>query len=389
MAEKRRIITVVGARPQFIKAAAVSRAVAKHNGEAATEVRVEELIVHTGQHYDANMSAVFFEELRIPEPRYNLGVGSGPQGRQTGAMLEGIERILVDEQPDCVLIYGDTNSTLAGALAAVKLHIPVAHVEAGLRSFNRRMPEEINRIVADCVSTLLFCPTRTAVENLHREGVTKGVYNVGDVMYDSVLFYAGMAAEKSTILSRLSLTAKSYCLATIHRAENTDDLGRLAEIFAGLSAIEGTVIAPLHPRTRKIMAAAAIEVGESVRIIEPVSYLDMLLLERNARMILTDSGGMQKEAFFLNVPCVTFRSETEWVELLDIGANFLAGCERNGVSEGVAWAADWAPQEAAASLYGNGSAARLVVEILARNVETDVPTGPSEGRPSTPAPRCS
>lgn len=366
MAEKCRVVTVVGARPQFIKAAAVSRAVARHNAEAAEKRPVEEIIVHTGQHYDANMSAVFFEELRIPEPRYNLGVGSGPHGRQTGAMLEGIERILIDERPDWVLIYGDTNSTLAGALAAVKLHVPVAHVEAGLRSFNRQMPEEINRIVADCVSTLLFCPTRTAVENLHREGVTKGVYNVGDVMYDSVLFYAGMAAEKSTILSRLSLTAKSYCLATIHRAENTDDLGRLAEIFAGLSAIEGMVLAPLHPRTRKIMATAAIEVGESVRIIEPVSYLDMLILEQSATVILTDSGGMQKEACFLDVPCVTLREETEWVELVDVGANFLAGCDRRRIADGIAWATGRVPRSAGESLYGDGNAAAAIVEALTR-----------------------
>lgn len=366
MAEKCRVVTVVGARPQFIKAAAVSRAVARHDAEAAEKRPVDEIIVHTGQHYDANMSAVFFEELKIPEPRYNLGVGSGPQGRQTGAMLEGIERILVDEHPDCVLIYGDTNSTLAGALAAVKLHIPVAHVEAGLRSFNRRMPEEINRIVADCVSTLLFCPTRTAVENLAREGITRGVHNVGDVMYDSVLFYAALAAKGSTILSRLSVPPKSYALATIHRAENTDERSRLLELMGGLSSIGWPIIIPLHPRTRKVLDSANVKAGENMRIIDSVSYLDMLSLMQNARVILTDSGGMQKESFFLGVPCITLREETEWVELVDLGANFLAGCDRRRIAEGVAWAASWVAPRPDVPLYGDGKAAAAIVNVLAR-----------------------
>jgi len=359
-----KVVTVVGARPQFIKAAAVSRAVARHNAEAAGKRHIEEIIVHTGQHYDANMSAVFFKELRIPEPRYNLGVGSGSHGRQTSAMLEGIERVLLDEKPDCVLIYGDTNSTLAGALAAVKLHITVAHVEAGLRSFNRRMPEEINRIVADCVSNLLFCPTRTAVENLTREGITKGVYNVGDVMYDSVLFNAALAAERSTILATLSLKPKSYCLATVHRAETTDDPARLREVMAGLARIDGPVIVPLHPRTRKVLESADVEVAPNVRVTEPISYLDILTLMSGARIVLTDSGGMQKESYFLGVPCVTLREETEWVELLDIGANFLAGSDRHRIAAGVAWAAAWTPPRAEEPLYGDGHAAGKIVARL-------------------------
>jgi UDP-GlcNAc3NAcA epimerase len=359
-----RFVTVVGARPQFVKAAAVSRAITGYNAAESSRRRIDEIIVHTGQHYDANMSAVFFDELEIPEPRYNLGVGSGPQGRQTGAMLEKIEQVLLDEKPDGVLIYGDTNSTLAGALAAVKLHIPVAHVEAGLRSFNRRMPEEINRIVSDRASSILFCPTRTAVENLAREGITRGVHEVGDVMYDSVLFHAEMAARRSRILFTLSLAPKTYCLATVHRAENTDDRGRLREILAGLGGIKELVIVPLHPRTRRILESEAFELAGNIRVIDPVSYFDMLILEQNARIILTDSGGMQKEACFLAVPCITLRDETEWMESVNAGSNFLAGCERGRVAEGVAWAAAWTPPSGGKSFYGDGSASRAIVTIL-------------------------
>ena len=359
-----KLVTVIGARPQFIKAASVSRAIARFNADSPAADRMDEAIVHTGQHYDHNMSKVFFDELEIPEPRFNLGVGSGLHGRQTGAMLDGIEQVLLTEKPDWVLIYGDTNSTLAGAIAAVKLHIPVAHVEAGLRSFNRRMPEEINRVVADCVSSLLFCPTRVAVANLAREGITRGVHNVGDVMYDSVLFNAALAAKRSNVLSALSLTPKSYFLATIHRAENTDEPNRLSEILAALASAGAPVILPVHPRTRKVMRSQGLAAAENVRITEPASYLDTLVLEKNARAVLTDSGGMQKEAYFFDVPCVTLREETEWIELVEAGVNRLAGSDRQRIMEGIAWSSRWRPPPRSEALYGDGNAGRAIVNLL-------------------------
>jgi UDP-GlcNAc3NAcA epimerase len=359
------LITIVGTRPQFIKAAAVSRAIARHNQKATAGTQLRETIVHTGQHYDVNMSAVFFEELAIPEPRYHLGVGSGTHGRQTGAMLERLEKVLLEERPAWVLVYGDTNSALAGALAAVKLHVPVAHVEAGLRSFNRRMPEEINRTVADRVSELLFSPTRTAVENLAREGITRGVHNVGDVMYDSVLFCADRATERSRILITLGLAPKSYFLATVHRAENTEDRERLRAIFKGLGAIEAPVVLPLHPRTAKALQAEGVEIAPNIRLIEPLAYLDVLMLEQHARAILTDSGGMQKEACFFKVPCVTLRDETEWVELVEAGVNFLTGADPERIMLGVHWARDWKPRPPVGPLYGDGKAAESIVRILA------------------------
>jgi len=360
-----RIVTVVGARPQFIKAAAVSRAAAHLNAESRNGLRVDEVIVHTGQHYDYEMSALFFGELSIPTPRFNLGVGSGAHGRQTGAMLDGLEQTLVRERPDCVLVYGDTNSTLAGALAASKLHIPVAHVEAGLRSFNRRMPEEINRVIVDRISDVLFCPTEAAVENLAHEGITSGVHKVGDVMYDSILGNAELAARRSGILSSLALAPKSYYLATIHRAENTDRAEAVREIFAALGMIDGPVVVPLHPRTRKALDRHAVGVAPQVRLIAPVSYLDMLVLEKNARAILTDSGGVQKEAYFLAVPCITLREETEWVELVQARANFLAGCQRGRIMEGIEWSRQWRAPSGCESLYGDGNAGRAIVERLA------------------------
>lgn len=322
------IITIIGARPQFIKAATVSRAISQQ----ATPIK--ETIIHTGQHFDANMSEVFFRELDIPKPDYNLGIGGGSHGRNTGRMIEAIEEVLVREQPDWVLVYGDTDSTLAGALAAAKLHILVAHVEAGLRSFNRIMPEEINRIVADQLSTLLFCPTRTAVANLEKEGfphqltarTRQTVVNVGDVMYDAALYYGDRAQKKSRVMQNLVLSPKAFVLATIHRAENTDNPERLHNIMAALNRIaaEMPVILPLHPRTKQKLVLADFP---ALTFIDPLGYLGMVMLEKNARVIVTDSGGVQKEAYFHGVPCVTVRDETEWVELVEAGVNVLAGTD--------------------------------------------------------------
>mgnify|MGYP003777275081 CR=1 FL=1 len=312
-------MTIIGARPQFIKAAIVSLELQKYK-------TISEILVHTGQHYDSNMSDIFFKELGISRPDYNLGIGSAPQGVQTGKMLGALENIMIKESPDCVIVYGDTNSTLAGALAAVKLHIPVAHVEAGLRSFNRKMPEEINRIVTDHVSDLLFAPTEVAVNNLMNEGFEKDkVHLVGDVMYDAALFYGERAKFSSHILEELGLNYRKYILATIHRAENTDSTVRLKYIFGALTEIaeEIPVILPLHPRTKTALEAIGLfeTVLQSIQVVEPVGYLDMVMLEKNAALIVTDSGGVQKEAFFHRVPCITLRDETEWVELVDIGWN--------------------------------------------------------------------
>jgi UDP-N-acetylglucosamine 2-epimerase len=357
-----KLINIVGARPQFIKVGPVLRAIEKHNREHPDRP-IREVLVHTGQHYDYEMSKVFFEELELKEPDYHLGVGSGSHAYQTGEMLKRIEEVLLAERPDWVLVYGDTNSTLAGALAAAKLHIPVAHVEAGLRSFNKRMPEEINRVLADHVSDLLFCPTKTAVENLRREGITEGVHLVGDVMYDSVLYNGELAERRSDILKRLKLKPKGYALATIHRAENTDDSQRLEAIFRALEQIaqQIPVIVPLHPRTRERLAELGLS-PDHVRIIEPVSYLEMLLLERDAKVILTDSGGVQKEAFFFRVPCVTLREETEWVETVEAGWNVLVGCDPERIVQAARSAQ---PGEEGASPYGEGCAAAQIVKVLA------------------------
>lgn len=355
-----KILTVVGARPQFIKAAAVSREILRHPGQ------LQEVMVHTGQHYDANMSQVFFDELEIPAPRYNLEVSGGQHGAMTGRMLEGIEKILLDEQPDWVLIYGDTNSTLAGALAAAKLHIPVAHVEAGLRSFNMRMPEEINRILSDRVSTLLLCPTELAVENLAREGVTQGVHNVGDVMYDVALYYRERARAISRILDRLGLQEKGFALATCHRAENTDDPVRLTGIVNALAQIaeDLPVVLPLHPRTRKLMQQFGLE-GElsALTVVEPLAFLDMVTLEQAAKIILTDSGGVQKEAFFYEVPCITMRDETEWVETLASGRNQLVGADSQRILSAYQQGPQFAP-EAGFAPYGDGFASKKIIENL-------------------------
>jgi UDP-GlcNAc3NAcA epimerase len=375
-----KIVTIIGARPQFIKAATVSRAIVQ-NGRCICEI-----IINTGQHYDENMSDVFFRELEIPRPDYNLGIGGGSHGQNTGRMVEAIENALFKEKPDWVLVYGDTDSTLAGALAAAKLHISVAHVEAGLRSFNRRMPEEINRVVADQLSTILFCPTETAVRNLHKEGFPHKLSgnNIqlvtlsGDVMYDAALFYATKSDEKSLIMQSLELEARAFVLATIHRAENTDDPAKLASIMEAMNQIakEITVVIPLHPRTRKKLAIgnANTKGGKSwLRngspiIIDPVGYLDMAMLEKNARVIITDSGGVQKESYFHGVPCVTAREETEWVELVEAGANHLAGASKEAICEAYHQMKDKAIETA--KLYGDGESSAKIVSILTRTQAT-------------------
>jgi len=362
-----KIISIVGARPQFIKTAAVSRAIDRHNIQSSND-QITEFLVHTGQHYDYNMSRVFFEQLEIRPPKYNLGVGSGKHGEMTGAMLGSIESVLLEEKPDCVLVYGDTNSTLAGALAATKLHIPVVHVEAGLRSFNRRMPEEINRVLTDHIANMLFCPTATAVRNLEKEGITKGVFEVGDVMYDAFLAYKSLAQERSAILSQLGLTPLTYCLATVHRQENTDDIERLLNIFAAfakLATAECQIILPLHPRTQKALenGNASPVSNPHVRLIDPVSYLDLIALESQAKAIFTDSGGVQKEAYFAKVPCVTLRDETEWIETVEAGWNYLGGANTQKIVKAFQEAADSIPN-GQPNFYGNGEAAKLIVKHL-------------------------
>lgn len=305
-----KICTIIGARPQFIKAAVLSAAVARMQD-------VQEIIVHTGQHYDVNMSDIFFEQMNIPAPSYHLGIGGGTHGQNTGRMIEAVEDVLLRETPDILLVYGDTDSTLAGALAAVKISVPVAHVEAGLRSYNRAMPEEINRVLTDHISDFLFCPTKAAMENLKEEGISSNkVHMVGDVMYDVALAYVKKAKEESIILKRLALGKSAYVLATLHRAENTNDRARLQSIMDGLAQSPCPVILPMHPRTKKIIADEGIIVPDIIQVIDPVGYLDMAWLEKNARLIATDSGGMQKEAYFHGVPCLTLRDETEWVELV-------------------------------------------------------------------------
>lgn len=358
-----KIVTVVGARPQFIKAAAMSRAIGEQHAG-----KIEEVLVHTGQHYDENMSKVFFEELQIPQPKYNLEISGGTHGAMTGRMLGAVEEVLLREKPDWLLIYGDTNSTLAGALAAAKLHIPVAHVEAGLRSFNMRMPEEVNRILSDRVSSLLFCPTETAVRNLQAEGITQGVHNVGDVMYDVALFYRDRAREQSSILSRLCLSPRGFALATCHRAENTDDPTRLAAILAALSKIAAQVpvVVPLHPRTRKLAADYGLSpLLAGLTVTEPLSFMDMVALEQAARVILTDSGGVQKEAFFYGVPCITLRDETEWVETVHAGWNRLVGASEPLILHAMAEIIGEGVQRAQISPYGEGNAASTILALMA------------------------
>lgn len=354
------ILTVIGARPQFIKAAAVSRRIGRTAG-------LRETLVHTGQHYDANMSDVFFEELDIPKPAHHLGIGGGGHGAMTGRMLEAIEALLQTERPDVLMVYGDTNSTLAGALAAAKLHIPVAHVEAGLRSFNKRMPEEINRILTDQCADILFTPTVTATQNLLSEGMNAdSIVECGDVMFDAALHFGQLAEATDRGAARFGLAPRGYVLATIHRQENTDDPVRLAAIIEGLAqvAVELPVLLPLHPRTRTRLEAADLSAAlSSLKIIDPVGYLDMVGLEKDAAVIATDSGGVQKEAFFHGVPCVTLRDETEWVELVEAGWNRLvAPTSRDAIYAAVTGAIGSVGQSV--EPYGKGEAATAICDAL-------------------------
>ena len=353
-------VTIVGARPQFIKAAAVSRAIGNSFAD-----HIEEIIVHTGQHYDENMSQVFFDDLDIPRPAYNLEIAGGSHGAMTGRMLEAIEVVLLNEKPDWVLIYGDTNSTLAGALAAVKLHIPVAHIEAGLRSFNMRMPEEVNRILTDRVSRLLFCPTETAMLNLAKEGIGTGVHNVGDVMFDVALHYRDRARVNSNALAKFGLQPGAFALATCHRAENTDDPVRLRGIVSAFAEISKTLpmIFPMHPRTRNLLAASGL-VGRlgKVIVVDPLPFLDMVALEQAAKVILTDSGGVQKEACFYGVPCITLRDETEWVETVEARWNHLVGADEEKIL--FTFKNISIPQSEIPTTYGDGHAAEKILNIL-------------------------
>lgn len=355
-----KILTVVGARPQFVKAAAFAAALKNREVAAVTHV-----LAHTGQHYDEMMCEVFFRELGIASADFNLGVSRGRHGQMTGRMLERLEELLLVENPDWVLTYGDTNSTLAAALAASKLHIKIAHVEAGLRSFNMSMPEEINRIVADRLSHLLFCPTDTAVANLAREGIVHGVHCVGDVMYDMALRFAEIASQRSDVLSRLALSSKGYALATVHRAENTDDPIRLEGVLRGLSRIARRipVVLPLHPRTKARIKELTLEhLLASLKTVGPVSYFDMIVLEKNAAAVVTDSGGVQKEAFFFAVPCITTRDETEWVETVETGWNVLVGSDEERIAAAVDGIAG--RQARVAYPYGRGNAAELILDVV-------------------------
>jgi UDP-GlcNAc3NAcA epimerase len=350
-----KLLTVIGARPQFIKAATVSRAVSGRDD-------ISEVIVHTGQHYDANMSDIFFDELAITRPNHHLGIGGGTHGAMTGRQLEAIEAVLLDGKPDWVLVYGDTNSTLAGALAAVKLHIPVAHVEAGLRSFNRRMPEEINRILTDHAAEKLMAPTETAMRNLRAEGLPEERLElVGDVMFDASLFYRGRA-RRPDWFADLGVTEGDFVLATVHRAENTDNPVRLRSILDGLVASGRPVILPLHPRTRARLMDHGIVLSAHLHVVEPVGYLEMVWLEAACAAVATDSGGVQKEAYFFGKPCITLRDETEWVELVETGWNRLAGADPDKIAGAIAGAA--AP-DSGGYLYGDGNAATRVIEALA------------------------
>lgn len=355
MRRRLRIAHIVGARPQFVKMALVADA-------ARRFPRIETVVIHTGQHYDRRMSRVFFEELALPAPRYDLGVGSGSHADQTGAMLVKLGRVLPKTAPDMVFVYGDTNSTLAGALAAVKMGIPLAHVEAGLRSFDRAMPEEINRVATDHVSDILFCPTPAAVKNLKREGITRGVWRVGDVMIDMLKRYGRKARRESSVLKRLRIGKREYYLATTHRAGNTDDVMRLKRIVRALGRLSKPVILPCHPRTRKALLRHRIRPGKNIRLIDPVPYLDMLMLEMNAAAVFTDSGGVQKEAFYFRVPCVTLRDETEWVETVEAGWNLIAGTEPACINRAERHFLRRRPPAKVAGVYGSGaSAARMLV----------------------------
>lgn len=374
-----RILTIIGARPQIIKAAAISRAVKNVFADV-----IQEKILHTGQHYDQNMSQVFFDELGIPQPDYNLGVGSGKHGEQTAKMISGIEEVLLEDRFDGILLYGDTNSTLAGAVAASKLHVPIFHVEAGLRSHNMAMPEEVNRIVCDQLSSILFPPTETGMNNLREEGFFKSearfkngkkrlVVNSGDVMYDNSLYYCGLAKERCDIINLLKLIPEGYVLATIHRDNNTDDKERLTNIFSALLDISEQdgidVILPLHPRTKKLLPVnldsavyKRLLSSTRVRMIPPASFFEIIELERNARLVMTDSGGVQKESFFFERPCVILRPETEWVEIVQHGAGIIADADYNRIVEAYQQLTNKTVRFP--KLFGNGKAAEQILETI-------------------------
>jgi UDP-N-acetylglucosamine 2-epimerase len=357
----KKILTVVGARPHFIKAGALSPELRKY---------FKEVLVHTGQHYDSKMSEIFFTELSIPEPDYNLGVGSAPHGKMTGEMLSKIEKVILNEEPDAVLVYGDTNSSLAGALAAVKLHIPIAHVEAGLRSYNRNMPEEINRILADQVSTWLFVPSKVAKHNLENENINKGIFEVGDIMFEMLLANTKKAGEISNVLKTNQLTAYNYCVATVHRAENTDDKEKLSQILDIFASVKENLIFSIHPRTQNKINSFGLTIPKNVSAIEPLGYLDMLELMQKAKMVFTDSGGVQKDAYYLNVPCMTLREETEWIETVEVGWNFVVGTDKIKV-ERVFQQLDKVKNRKHPLLYGDGTTAKKITDILCEHFKTE------------------
>ena len=357
-----KIVTVVGARPQFVKAAALSREFAKHDN-------IEEVILHTGQHFDINMSDVFFEEMQIPHPKYNLNINCLSHGAMTGRMLEEIEKILILEKPDYLLVYGDTNSTLAGALAAKKMHIKVVHIEAGLRSFNMAMPEEVNRILTDRISDILFCPTLTAINNLKIEGFSNfnsSIFNVGDVMQDAALFYEKQADQNSNILKETHIKKNSYYLCTLHRAENTNNMERLASIIRGLNNLPSKyhIILPIHPRTKQLLNK--FKPNKNINIIAPVGYFDMIQLIKNSRLVITDSGGLQKEAYFFNKFCITTRDQTEWVELVTNGYNKIVGADSKKIIEGVKYFESRTFQKGI-ELYGGGFATQAIVSKMIKH----------------------
>lgn len=349
-----KILTIIGARPQFIKCAPVSDAINKKH---------EQVVIHTGQHYDDNLSSVFFKELNIPIPNYNLGVGSGSHGEQTAKMILGIEKIIMAENPDMVLVYGDTNSTLAGALVASKLHIQIAHVEAGLRSFDMHMPEEINRVLTDKISNIRFCPTKTSLKNLENEKMADNAHMVGDVMYDALITNNKIAEKKSTILRDIGITSKNYSVATIHRASNTDKKENLQNIVNTFCELDGIIVFPVHPRTIKYLKKYSLydKLKEHVILTNPLGYLDFLKLMNNAKKILTDSGGIQKEAYMLNIPCITLRDTTEWVETLEEGWNILVGTNRNQIIKNFN---NFEPNASTKNVFGDGNASKRISEIL-------------------------
>ena len=347
------VVTVVGARPQFVKAAVVSRAIQMLNASGTTRT-IKEEIVHTGQHYDHGMSQVFFDEMNIPTPAWNLAIGSGKHGAMTGAMMAGIEQLLEERRPDCLLVYGDTNSTVAGAMAAAKLHVPVIHVEAGLRSFNRRMPEEINRVVTDHLSSMLLCPSERARQHLMREGITEGVQVVGDVMCDAVHHYLGNARPPSC--------REPFALCTLHRAENTDDPERMTAILEALDASPVPIFLPLHPRTRSFLDRTGVRLPSRIIVGEPLPYFDMLGYLKHCRFVITDSGGLQKEAYFVGKRCITVRDETEWVELVELGANRVVGADGDAIRDAFSWALSDLSVE---PVYGRGDAGIRIANLLA------------------------